>query len=299
MRRKAKKYKLGAAFAALCVILAVLIFRYIQSPNVPSNTEIPQGTDLLEIYGIDVGQGDSTLIRIPGESGYFNLLIDTGVYAKRDVVTGFLDKHHVKRLDAVVATHPHADHMGAMSEVIKGYDIGEFYMPKLPKSKLPTTTSFEKMLDALIDKEKKITYLGAGDKIPCENALIDIIGPVKDKSYKELNDYSVVLKLTYGEKKLVFTGDSQLTAFSDINKAGYSYSGDLLKIAHHGSGDSTSKSLIKAVNPQIALIYCGLDNDYGHPDPDTVKLLEKAGCKIMRTDKEGNISIKCDGKNFY
>lgn len=253
----------------------------------------------LEVYSVDVGQGDCEFVRIPKEDGtYFNLLIDSGEYDQRSKILEFLQVQKIRRIDAVVVSHPHTDHMGSMNKIIEQYDIGTFYMGPVPDRLIPTTVSYEKMLDALLEKNMKIKVLEAGTAIPATDTVsIQVLGPVEGEEYNSLNDYSLVLKLTYGKNTFLFMGDSEIAAQKAIVNAGCDLQADVLKVSHHGSRNGMNETLYKQVNPQIALISCGEGNDYGHPHRETMELLNRNHCQIYRTDRDGTICILADGKS--
>lgn len=245
-------------------------------------------TSGLRVHYIDVGQADSILIQSPDNK---NMLIDAGE-TKDKAVLNYLNAQGVKRLDVVIATHPHNDHISEMADVIKSYEIGDFYMPKATH----TSKSFEKMVDALKAKNISPIVAKAGmsfnleDKIKC-----DIVAPNSDK-YENLNNYSIVLKLTYGENSFLFTGDAEELSEKEILNSGADVSANVLKVGHHGSSSSTSAAFLKAVNPQYAVISCGKDNDYGHPHKETIEKLK--GINTYITKDNGNIIISSDSKNI-
>ncbi|MEG1426444.1 MAG: ComEC/Rec2 family competence protein [Oscillospiraceae bacterium] len=258
----------------------------------------PKNGEKLQVYYLDIGQGDCEFIRIPKDDGtYFNMLIDSGEYQEREKLLSFLKKEEITRLDAVVVTHPHSDHMGSMATVIRDFEIGAFYMSQFEAQFTPTTVSYEKMLDALTEKNLKITVLKAGDMIPVTPAAaINVLSPIGGKQYTGLNEYSIILKLVYGDSSFLFTGDAQIEAFSQLTNAGYHPDADILKVGHHGSADATNGEILDAVTPKIAVISCGDDNDYGHPHKEVLGLLEKYNCRIFRTDQDGTVLIETDGK---
>lgn len=245
-------------------------------------------TSGLRVHYIDVGQADSILIQSPDNK---NMLIDAGE-TKEKAVLNYLNAQGVKRLDVVIATHPHNDHISEMADVIKSYEIGSFYMPKVTH----TSKSFEKMVDALKAKNISPIAAKAGMSFNLEDDIkCDIVAPNSDK-YDNLNNYSIVLKLTYGENSFLFTGDAEELSEKEILNSGADISADVLKVGHHGSSSSTSAAFLKAVNPQYAVISCGKDNDYGHPHKETIEKLK--GINTYITKDNGNIIISSDSKNI-
>ena len=247
------------------------------------------------IYYLDVGQGDSELIRLPGGE---NILIDTGTGETADKLVSLLQELGVKRVDHLIATHPHEDHIGGMESVVRKIPVGKIYMPKVADKQIPTTRTYEGLIDAISDKKLKITQAKAGMTIPLSGqAKLELLAP-NGTQYDDLNNYSVVAKLTYGQKTFLFTGDAEKLSEKEMLGKNYDLKCDVLKCGHHGSSSSTSAAFLKAVSPQFAVISCGLNNDYGHPNKDVLSRLQKAGVKVYRTDLQGTILARCDGKSI-
>ena len=247
------------------------------------------------IYYLDVGQGDSELIRLPGGE---NILIDTGTGETADKLVSLLQELGVKRVDHLIATHPHEDHIGGMESVVRKIPVGKIYMPKVADKQIPTTRTYEGLIDAISDKKMKITQAKAGMTIPLSGqAKLELLAP-NGTQYDDLNNYSVVAKLTYGQKTFLFTGDAEKLSEKEMLGKNYDLKCDVLKCGHHGSSSSTSAAFLKAVSPQFAVISCGLNNDYGHPNKEVLSRLQKAGVKVYRTDLQGTILARCDGRSI-
>lgn len=247
--------------------------------------------DMLRVDYIDVGQGDSILITTPDG---VNMLIDAGEgEGKSGAVTSYLTQRGIDEIDTVIATHPHSDHINAMDEVLDSTEVEHFYMPDVSH----TTKDFENMLDALEDVED-IKAVKAGDTFSLgQQVSCRVLAPCSE-SYEDLNDYSVVIKLTYGETDFIFMGDAEALSEEEILAAGEDVSADVLKCGHHGSSSSSSPDFVEAVDPQYAVISCGVDNSYGHPDSETLSVLDSFGITVLRTDKQGTITIESDGNNI-
>ncbi len=255
----------------------------------PSTTS----TSVMEVHFIDVGQGDAILIQVNNK----NLLIDSGPKENSSDLFRYLNSLHIKKLDYVIATHPHEDHIGNMYSVIKKYDIGEFFAPKITH----TSKSFEKMVESLIDKNKKInvfdintTSIDLG-----KNINIYAYSPLPKDYGDNLNLYSAVFKIQYGNTSFLFTGDAEKSNEEDILIARGSIKANVLKIAHHGSSTSTSSSFLDAVNPEVAVISVGEDNSYNHPNSQVLSLVESKTKNVYRTDKDNTIVLISDGNNIY
>ncbi|MBQ6808387.1 MAG: MBL fold metallo-hydrolase [Firmicutes bacterium] len=243
--------------------------------------------DLLVSF-IDVGQADSILV----EQGEQTLLIDCGTKDAGEQVLQYLEARSVEALDYLVLTHPHEDHIGGAVAVLDAVPVTQAYMPNKPH----TTATYGNTLQKLAEKQVAVTAAQAGDSFYVGEALVEILGPVT--IYSDLNDCSVVLRLTYGENSFLFTGDAEAAAEEDILKKGSKLAADLLKVGHHGSETSSSQAFLDAVSPKIAVISCGEDNEYGHPHADTLNRLQALGVTVFRTDQKGTIQAVSDGKEI-
>lgn len=249
------------------------------------------GSDKLRVSYIDVGQGDSILIQIPNGK---NVLIDAGDNDQGEKVVSYLNKQGVKRLDVAIWTHPHADHIGGADTVTKAFEIGQVVMPK----QTSTTESYRSLIKAISQKGLKITEAKAG-------VILDLGPEVKAEllapssgSYEEVNNYSAVLRLTYGNTTFLFTGDAQSESEKEMIKTGQDLKADVLKVGHHGSLTSTTSAFLNKVQPKYAVISVGKDNDYGHPAESIITRLNKAGVNIYRTDESGTLVFESDGKDI-
>ncbi len=283
----------------LLAILCVIFFIGCMSIDITPNTKFSKSTtssDKAQIYYLNVGQGDAQLIILPtGE----HILIDAGLKSGSNNLVNYLQELGVEKLDIVIATHPHADHIGGMEKVIQTFTIGEIYMPKVADSQIPTTVTYTKFLEAIQSKGLRINQAKAGTVIlNSGNAVFEILAP-NSTSYKKLNDYSVVTKLTYGSQKFIFTGDAEKTSEDEMLKKHYDLSCNILKLAHHGSSSSSTDSFLKAASPAIAIVSCGIDNDYGHPHKEIIKKMNVNNITVYRTDTHGTILAETDGTNYH
>ncbi|MCQ2559251.1 MAG: MBL fold metallo-hydrolase [Clostridia bacterium] len=243
----------------------------------------------LSVHFIDVGQGDSILVQLPDGK---NMLIDAGPNKSAEALVSYLQNLKINKLDYLIATHPHEDHIGGMDEIVNTFEIGEVYMPAASS----TTKTFERLQDALEAKNLFATAAFAGVSVVDEGDLTVTMFSPNSQVYDNLNNYSPVIKLVYGDTSFLFTGDAEAESEAEILKAGYDLQADVLKVGHHGSHSSTSPEFLAAVNPIYAVICCGENNDYGHPHQVTLDKL--AGITIYRTDLDGNILFVSDGHNL-
>lgn len=255
----------------------------------PQKQQISNDGELVVDY-IDVGQGDSELIQISGKT----LLIDAGTEESETSLIKYLKDKNIKKIDYVIATHPHEDHIGGMDKVISTFEIGEFYSPKVSAN----TMTYENMIDSLNKRNLKVNVLKDGTSgIDLGEAKVNVFAP-KEESYEDLNNYSPFIKVTYGEKSFLFTGDAEeLREKEELNRNS-DIAADVLKVGHHGSTSSTSQKFLNKVNPSTAVISVGKNNKYKHPADKTLKKLQKKNIQIFRTDKDGSIEIKTDGSKI-
>ncbi len=237
------------------------------------------------VHYIDVGQGDATFIEFPnGET----MLIDAGEKEYGKKVSNYIATSGYSRVDYVVATHPHTDHIGGMREVIESFDIGKIYMPNV----VHDGATYEQLLLAIQEKGLKIKAAQAGDSFSVGAVSVNILSPVSE-SYDNLNNYSVVMKMVYGEISFLFMGDAEASVEKEIEA---DVSANVLKVGHHGSSTSSSIEFIKRVDPDVAIISVGEENSYGHPHEETIEAFEEYGTKIMRTDKVSTIMLSTNGE---
>ena len=257
-------------------------------PDKGSSITAPSGSGL-DVHFIDVGQGDSIL----AESDGHYMLIDAGENDQAGTVISYLKAEGVTKLDYVIGTHPHSDHIGGLDKVIDTFPVDKVLLPPVEH----TTRTFEDVLDSIASRGLKITKPAPGDSYDLGNASFTILSPVKDYG-NDLNNWSVGIRLTYGDNSFVMCGDAENQAEEDILNSGAVLKADVLKAGHHGSSTSTSNAFLKKVSPSWVVIQCGKGNSYGHPHKETMEKLKKAGCQILRTDEEGTITAFSDGKTI-
>ena len=240
--------------------------------------------DLL-IDFIDVGQADSILIRNQDKV----MLIDAGTNEAGETVVNYLENLGITKIDYLIGTHPHEDHIGGLDDVINNFDIGQIYMPKIET----TTKTFEDVLDAIENKNLTVTAPSKGDKIELGQAEGEFMTePILDKD--NLNVSSLVLRLEFGNTSYLFMGDAE-----EENEETISWpKTDVLKVGHHGSSTSSSESFLEQVQPKYAIIMAGKDNSYGLPTQETIDKLKNIGCEIYRTDEDGTIQMTSDGNTI-
>ncbi|NLM20569.1 MAG: MBL fold metallo-hydrolase [Peptococcaceae bacterium] len=241
----------------------------------------------LKVHFLDVGQAESILIQAPSGK---TMLIDAGNNDDGNFVTSYIRNQGISKLDIVVGTHPHEDHIGGLDTVINTFDIGQVVMP----TKTHTTQTYKDVLTAIKNKCLKITAAKAGVSLDLgQGVTAKIVGPTT--TYDDLNNNSAVIHLTFGNTSFLFTGDAEEDAEADILAAGYNIRAEVLKVGHHGSSTSTSQKFLNKVKPAYAVIMAGQGNDYGHPHEEILNKLAKIGAKIFRTDINGTIIATSNG----
>ena len=259
-----------------------------ETPLVPADETVKT----VQVHFVDVGQGDCILIQGNGQA----VLIDAGENDQGDRVAGYLASVGVTSLDLAIGTHPHSDHIGGLDVVLEQIPAEEVWMPDLPDSLIPTTRTYEDLLDAISETGAEGVLAQPGDSLEICGGLLEVLGPLKD--YDNLNDMSLVTKFTYGDKAFLFTGDMEKIPESDLLAAGADLKADVLKMGHHGSSTSSGKAFVQTVNPDIFVIEVGEGNSYGHPHREILALLKELSAEVWRTDLNGNIVMTCDGSSI-
>lgn len=265
------------------------------SASVPSSAvsaEPVGGT--LEVHYIDAGQADAILIKLP-DGGIMQ--IDAGKNKTAEEITDYIRGEGVTKIDYLVGTHPHEDHIGGLDNVIRAFDIENIYMPRLSSSETPTTQTYKDVLTAISEKGCRIHASVAGDVIIDEpNLRAEVLSP-SGGDYDGVNEYSIVVKLTYGGTSFLFMGDAEAVNEQEILSRGSDVNCDVLKLGHHGSSTSSTEAFLKAASPEYAVISCGRDNSYGHPHSEVVERCDALGIKMLRTDQSGTVIITSDGSS--
>lgn len=271
----------------LLIILCLLVVGC-ANPFVESNEDTSVSTfsgDTLRVNYIDVGQGDSIFIQLPNNE---TMLIDAGEAYEVDSVINYLNNLGITKIDYVVGTHPHTDHIGGLEEVINTFDVGSIYMPKATS----TSKTYEDLLTTISNKGLKVKTAKSGVVVLDEDNLkLEFIAPNSD-SYSNLNNYSAVLKLTYLDNTFLFMGDAETLSEDEITS---DVNADVIKVGHHGSDSSSSVEFVNKVSPEYAIIMVGEGNSYNHPYQSIIDRYESVDAKVLRTDLDGNIICDSDG----
>lgn len=254
----------------------------------------------LQIYALDVGQGDSLLIISPGHKA---VLIDGGPAGADEAVLAALQRHRVVALDLAVATHPHADHIAGLRRVIELVPVSNF----LDSGQPYPSAEYERLLRTISDRGFRFINAQRGQTFELDSGVkLEVLNPQGHSQWINKvrpggsleNANSVVLRLTYGNFAMLFTGDAEFETEALLMKAGLPLQAQVLKLGHHGSRYATSGRFLETIKPQAAIISCGADNRYGHPAQETLNRLRQSNINTFRTDLNGEITVISDGKTF-
>ena len=256
--------------------------------TIPRNHTHSTFTSNLTVHFIDVGQADAILIELPNGQ---NMLIDGGNAGNANSILSYIRQRRITTIDYLVATHPHADHIGGLPAIINAMNIGEVFMPRVSH----TTQTFERLLTAIQNKGLQINTARAGVNVLSIPGLqIDFVAPVRD-DYRNLNDWSAVTRIIFGNTGFLFTGDAEALSESHITA---DISVDVLQVGHHGSNTSTSQRFLDRVSPRAGVISVGANNSYGHPSDVVLSRLNNLGVYVLRTDLHGTIIFTSDGTDI-
>lgn len=269
------------------VISSLIIGLGITFSPITSNAAAPKS---IKVHYIDVGQGDSIYIKAPNGE---DIVIDGGNKGKGNAVVSYLKKQKVDDIEVLISTHPDADHIGGLDEVINAFKVENVYAPKVSNS----TQAYKDFLNAVKKKKLTIKTAQAGVKLPVKDVNAQIVGPVKTYAKSDLNDWSAVVHMAYKKNTFLFTGDAEAKSEADMIKSKKTLRADVLKVGHHGAKTSTSKNFLNVVKPKYAVISVG-KNSYGHPTSQVVNLLKGTKASILRTDQSGTIIITGNGTSY-
>ncbi|HIZ56266.1 MAG TPA: MBL fold metallo-hydrolase, partial [Firmicutes bacterium] len=281
----------GSTVAVVLAAALAILFILHQHFNPAEPVMAPAAEGEVAVHFIDVGQGDSILIQAYGQ----NLLVDAGENDQGGTVTDYLRAAGVEKLDYVIATHPHSDHIGGMDTVLRNFSVGQVLMPELPDRLVPTTKTYTDVLDAIEELGLKVkkaspgTELTLGPDAEGRQATVEILAPLKD--YDDLNEMSVLARFEAGTFSVLLGGDMEEKSEKDVLASGAELRSTVQKLSHHGSSTSNTREFIQAVQADYYIISVGAGNSYGHPSEEVLALLAETGKPVYRTDQDGSIVL--------
>ena len=283
--KKSRVWMLVAIVLACCMAIGGCGLLPGETTEPSANLKADENT--VRVHVLDVGQGDSIFLEVKGTT----MLIDAGNAKDGEDIIAYIQRLGYEKLDIVVATHPHADHIGGMAEVLEAFDVGQIYMPKVAHD----SKTFENLLETIEEKGLTIQTAQAGKQLLSGEGLsAEIISP-KFNEYSSLNNYSAVVKLIFENTSFLFMGDAE----SEVEDELEGITADFLKVAHHGSSTSSSLAFLTRVSPQIAVISVGEGNSYGHPNQETLDNLAQVGAEVFLTMDEGTLVFDSDGASIW
>ena len=245
----------------------------------------------MSVHFLNVGKADCAYIKC----GEYNMLIDAADREPTNVVVEYLKRQGVSKLDLVVVSHPHRDHIGQMAEVIREFKVDKFIQPQVPNEIIPVSTSYEKMLKALKEKNVKVESTKGRKNLNLGDMAIEFFGPISNDT--NINNNSVVLKIKYSDISFLFTGDAEKLEENEILEKGYDLKSTVLQVGHHGSRTSSGENFLANVLPQYAVVSVAPDRN-NLPKQDVINRISKYCKNIYRTDLNGTIVMLTDGKNL-
>ncbi len=296
------KYNKKVAAVVNFIIVFSVIFNILISLNafsvndIYSQIEIMGGMERQDadfaVYFLDVGQSDCTIITCDD----MTMMIDTGSKFRNIEIKSALFTLGIKQIDYLVVTHPHDDHMSNASEIIEKFDVKNIIMPIISVNNQVNSPIYSTLINTIAKHNVNPMAVSSGDNFGFGNANVQVVAPIKQN--KNLNNMSLVLKITYDETSFLFQGDVEKTVENDVLSNGIDISADVIKIGHHGSNTSSGEEYLENVDPAYAVVSCGPDNNFKHPSKQTIDTLDSKNIKTFITAYHGNIIMTSDGKNI-
>jgi competence protein ComEC len=242
---------------------------------------------LLQVFFFDVGQGDATLLAGPD----FTVLVDAGRHDRNDVVA-HLQAAGIEKIDLLIGTHPHADHIGQFPAVLRAFPVREVWM----SGDQHTSRTFERAVDAILESGAGYHEPRAGEVLQLGSARIEVLNPSRLNG--DFHAGCIALRVVYGDIAFMLMGDTEVPQEHQIIQSGFHVESQVLKLGHHGSSTSTSDAYVTAVRPSVAIYSAGAGNTYGHPHDLVLQRMQRFGIPVYGTDQHGTILISTDGKRF-
>ncbi|HAG13026.1 MAG TPA: MBL fold metallo-hydrolase [Ruminococcus sp.] len=272
----------------ICVLAASIVLWILTQPK----QQAPD-SETLCIYVLDIGQGDAVLLQTQDHA----VLVDGGDAEQGYRLLHMLKSLHVRSLDAVINSHPHADHVGGLTPVLDEIPVQALYFPDIPDALIPTTGSYIHVLETAQKHHIPVRIPQCHDTVSFGCAEIEFLC-VGNEQFEDLNNCSLGCRITCGDVSMFLAGDLEKDGESAFLEAGFLQPATILKVSHHGSNSSSGEAFLSAVQPEFAAISCGALNDYGHPAQKCLERLVAAGCTVYRTDLDETILFTTDGSTI-
>ncbi len=293
-KRRKTRGGISSKFGLIIVLIAIIFFgtNEAEKKNLFTGNE-NVSSDAVYVHFIDVDQASATLI----QSGDKGILIDAGEDNTGEALAEYINSSGVEKLEYVVASHPHSDHIGGMVDVFSEIPTAMVIMPELTEINTPTTRVYENFLNAILDYDIEVELSEVGEIYTLDGVTMTIFGPVKQ--VEDLNNMSVICKINANGTDIMVLGDAEKQELSSVYEAVHGeYKSDILVMGHHGSATSVYDNMLDDIDADIAIISCGKDNKYSHPHKEALSYIYENDMTLYRTDKDGTIVFKCKENSY-
>lgn len=256
-----------------------------------ASSSAEQVTDDLLVHYIDAGQADATLFQYVHQDEPYTILFDAGDWNKKDVVS-YLRDQQVTTIDLIIISHPHADHIGQLSEIMDEFIVDEVWF----SGNTVASNTFQQAVEAVLESDADYYEPRAGETFDVGSLGIEVIHP--STLTEKLNEDSISVRMTYGDIAFIFTGDAYKNEEKEMVDQTDEITAQILHLGHHGSNTSTDDVFIDSVQPDVAIYSAGAGNSYGHPHMETIQTIEDAGVDLYGTDVHGTILVSTDGESY-
>ncbi len=258
-----------------------------QHDQTSSNTVLEE----LTVHFIDAGQADATLFQFADQDKNYTILYDTGDWKKNDVVN-YLHEQQIEEIDLIIVSHPHADHIGQLAEILRTFTVGEVWL----SGSTASSQTFQKAVEAIMASDADYHEPRRGETFEVGPMEIEVLHP--DSLSGDLNEDSIALRFIYGDMKFVVTGDAYQEQELSMMQSSMEVDATILRLGHHGSNTSSSQAFLQAVDPEVAIYSAGQNNSYGHPHDEVIERVQELDISLYGTDVHGTIVVITDGNSY-